>query len=70
MVLLHEWCAFGRVFMGRWNLLCPHSLLRGSFEDLVLVDGRLRWGRLENLFKEGSKSQDYDPQQVCCLWAT
>jgi hypothetical protein len=30
----------------------------------VLLDGRLRWGRLENLFREGSKSQDYDPQQV------
>lgn len=39
-------------------------LCRGSFEDLVLLDGRLRWGRLENLFEEGAKSQDFDPQQV------
>ncbi len=42
-----------------------HSInCRSSFEDLVLVNGRLRWSRLENLFKEGSKSQDYDPAQV------
>jgi hypothetical protein len=24
----------------------------------------MRWSRLENLFEEGSKSQDYDPAQV------
>lgn len=35
-----------------------------SFEDLILVNGRMRWSRLENLFEEGSKSQDYDPAQV------
>lgn len=39
----------------------------------MLVNGRLRWSRLENLFKEGSKSQDYDPAQVgsmrCALWS-
>ena len=43
----------------------PAPELRASLEDLVLSSGRLRWGRLENLFAEGSKSQDYDPQQVC-----
>ena len=46
---------------------CFHSIpgdCSSSFEDLVLVNGRLRWSRLENLFKEGSKSQDYDPAQV------
>lgn len=35
-----------------------------SFEDLILVDGRMRWNRLEGLFEEGAKSQDYDPAQV------
>ena len=30
----------------------------------MLVGGRMRWSRLENLFKEGAKSQDYDPAQV------
>ncbi len=28
------------------------------------MDGRMRWSRLENLFEESSKSQDYDPAQV------
>lgn len=28
------------------------------------MNGRMRWSRLENLFEEGSKSQDYDPAQV------
>lgn len=30
------------------------------------MDGRMRWSRLENLFEESSKSQDYDPAQVRC----
>lgn len=43
----------------------PDPAMRSaSFEDLILVNGRMRWSRLENLFEEGSKSQDYDPAQV------
>lgn len=44
----------------------PHApcCCSSSFEDLILVNGRMRWSRLENLFEEGSKSQDYDPAQV------
>lgn len=41
---------------------------RESFRELVLDgDGRLRWNRLENLIEEGSKSLDYDPQQLWLL---
>lgn len=29
--------------------------------------GRLRWSRLENLIEEGSKSMDYNPQQLWLL---
>ncbi len=46
------------------NLASPNRCRRSSFEDLILVNGRMRWSRLENLFEEGSKSQDYDPAQV------
>ena len=41
--------------------------LRSSLEDLILLDGRLRWQRLENLVREGSKSQDFDPSQIWTL---
>lgn len=41
--------------------------LRSSLEDLILQDGRLRWQRLENLVREGSKSQDFDPSQIWTL---
>ncbi|GAB4814519.1 hypothetical protein N2152v2_001565 [Parachlorella kessleri] len=54
-------------YMARRLLTDPAPELRGSFEDLILLDGRLRWSRLENLFREGSKSQDYDPQQLWLL---
>ena len=41
---------------------------RESFRELILTDrGRLRWTRLENLLQEGSKSQDFDPQQLWLL---
>ena len=46
----------------------PKCVLRDSLRELVLDDGgRLRWGRLQNLVEEGSKSQDYDPQQLWLL---
>lgn len=54
-------------YMARRLLTDPAPQLRASFEDLVLKDGRLRWGRLENLWTEGSKSQDFDPQQLWLL---
>jgi hypothetical protein len=41
---------------------------RESFRETVLDEnGRLRWSRLENLIEEGSKSLDYDPQQLWML---
>jgi predicted unusual protein kinase regulating ubiquinone biosynthesis (AarF/ABC1/UbiB family) len=54
-------------YMARRLLTDPAPQLRASFEDLVLQDGRLRWERLENLWSEGSKSQDFDPQQLWLL---
>ncbi|KAL4858875.1 Protein ACTIVITY OF BC1 COMPLEX KINASE 3 [Chlorella vulgaris] len=54
-------------YMARRLLTDPAPELRSSFEDLVLVNGRVRWSRLENLFEEGSKSQDYDPAQLWLL---
>ena len=45
-------------------------LYREYFRELVLdYNGRLRWQRLENLIEEGSKSLDYDPQQLWLLAA-
>ena len=45
-------------------------LCREYFRELVLDNnGRLRWQRLENLIEEGSKSLDYDPQQLWLLAA-
>lgn len=54
-------------YMARRLLTDPAPELRSSFEDLILVNGRMRWSRLENLFEEGSKSQDYDPAQLWLL---
>lgn len=54
-------------YMARRLLTDPAPQLRASFEDMVLKDGRLRWGRLENLWKEGSRSADFDPQQLWLL---
>ena len=33
----------------------------------ALQDDRFRWNRLENLLREGSKSQDFDPAQLWLL---
>jgi len=54
-------------YMARRLLTDPAPQLRSSLEDMVLKDGRLRWARLENLFREGSKSQDFDPAQLWLL---
>lgn len=54
-------------YMARRLLTDPAPELRGSFEELVFQDGKLRWKRLENLLREGSKSQDFDPAQLILL---
>eukprot|EP00798_Chlamydomonas_sp_ICE-L_P023264 gene23264-30493_t len=41
--------------------------LRASLEDLVIEDGKIRWNRVENLMREGSRSQDYDPAELWLL---
>lgn len=46
----------------------PHPVLSTpTTQDLILSKGRVRWRRLENLFEEGSKSQDFDPAQLWLL---
>ncbi|KAI8476423.1 MAG: ABC1 family-domain-containing protein [Monoraphidium minutum] len=54
-------------YMARRLLTDPAPELRGSFEELVFQDDKFRWGRLENLLREGSKSQGYDPAQLWLL---
>ncbi|GFH18502.1 uncharacterized protein HaLaN_15320, partial [Haematococcus lacustris] len=44
-------------YMARRLLTDPAPELRHSFEDLILKEGQFRWNRLENLMREGSKSQ-------------
>lgn len=51
-------------YMARRLLTDPAPQLRASLEDLVLKDGKLRWARLENLWREGSKSMDFESGQV------
>ncbi|MEW5308834.1 MAG: hypothetical protein WDW38_000764 [Sanguina aurantia] len=54
-------------YMARRLLTDPAPELRASFEDLILKNGDFRWNRLENLIREGSKSQDFDPAQLWLL---
>ena len=54
-------------YVAKRLLTDPAPELRYSLEDLVLYSGRLRWNRLENLVREGSKSQDFDPAQIWAL---
>eukprot|EP00890_Picochlorum_soloecismus_P001229 jgi/Picsp_1/2106/NSC_05571-R1_uncharacterized aarf domain-containing protein kinase chloroplastic-like len=54
-------------YVAKRLLTDPAPELRTSLEDLILEDGRLRWQRLENLVREGSKSQDFDPSQIWTL---
>lgn len=51
-------------YMAKRLLLDPAPELRSSLEELVLIDGRVRWSRMENLLREGSKSSDFNAQ-VC-----
>jgi aarF domain-containing kinase len=45
----------------------PDPSLRSSLEDLVLSEGALRWGRIENLLREGSKSIAFDGSKLWLL---
>eukprot|EP00882_Tetradesmus_deserticola_P015416 GHRQ01016426.1.p1 GENE.GHRQ01016426.1~~GHRQ01016426.1.p1 ORF type:complete len:252 (+),score=158.14 GHRQ01016426.1:139-894(+) len=54
-------------YIARRLLTDPAPELRASFEDLVIKDNQLRWNRLENLLREGSKSQDFDSSQLWML---
>jgi len=54
-------------YMARRLLTDPSPRLRASLESLVLRDGQIRWNRLDNLLREGSKSSDFDPEQLWVL---
>lgn len=54
-------------YVARRLLTDPAPELRSSLEDLILQNGRLRWNRLENLIREGSKSYDFDSSQIWTL---
>ncbi|EIE23034.1 ABC1-domain-containing protein [Coccomyxa subellipsoidea C-169] len=51
-------------YMARRLLTDPAPELRGSFEELVLEGGRVRWNRVENLVVESAKSASFDPSQL------
>lgn len=53
--------------MAQRLLTDPAPELRANLEDLILEDGRLRWGRIENLVREGSKSIAYDRSKLWLL---
>jgi hypothetical protein len=50
--------------MARRLLTDPRPQLRDSFAELLFKDGSFRWNRLENLLREGRKSDDYDAAAV------
>lgn len=54
-------------YVAKRLLTDPAPELRSSLEDLILQQGRLRWNRLDNLVKEGSKSYDFDTSQMWTL---
>mmetsp|Transcript_65590 Transcript_65590/g.207452 ORF Transcript_65590/g.207452 Transcript_65590/m.207452 type:complete len:476 (+) Transcript_65590:754-2181(+) len=54
-------------YMARRLLTDPQPELRSSLEELLLSDGTFRWGRLEGLLTEGSKSQGFDSSQLWLL---
>lgn len=54
-------------YMASRLLTDPAPELRTSFEELIIKDGSFRWSRLENLVREGSKSQFFDPTQLWLL---
>ena len=51
-------------YMARRLLTDPRPQLRDAFAELLFKDGQFRWNRLENLLREGAKSDDYDAKAV------
>ena len=51
-------------YMARRLLTDPRPQLRDAFAELLFKDGKFRWNRLENLLREGSKSDDYNGRDV------
>lgn len=51
-------------YMARRLLTDPRPQLRDAFSELLFKDGQFRWNRLENLLREGSKSDDYNGSEV------
>jgi len=51
-------------YMARRLLTDPRPQLRDAFAELLFKDGKFRWNRLENLLREGSKSDDYNGADV------
>jgi aarF domain-containing kinase len=51
-------------YMARRLLTDPRPRLRKSFAELLFKDGQFRWNRLENLLREGRKSDDYNAAGV------
>ncbi len=51
-------------YMARRLLTDPRPELRKSFAELLFKDGQFRWNRLENLLREGRKSDDYNAAGV------
>eukprot|EP01024_Parvocaulis_polyphysoides_P059333 TRINITY_DN6411_c1_g2_i1.p1 TRINITY_DN6411_c1_g2~~TRINITY_DN6411_c1_g2_i1.p1 ORF type:complete len:772 (-),score=111.76 TRINITY_DN6411_c1_g2_i1:714-3029(-) len=54
-------------YMAQRLLTDPAPELRESFEELVLIDGEVRWNRIENLIREGSKSSNFDSEKLWML---
>ena len=51
-------------YMARRLLTDPRPQLRDAFSELLFKDGQFRWNRLENLLREGAKSDDYNGADV------
>ena len=51
-------------YMARRLLTDTRPQLRDAFTELLFKDGQFRWNRLENLLREGAKSDDYDAKAV------
>lgn len=51
-------------YMARRLLTDPRPQLRDAFSELLFKEGKFRWNRLENLLREGSKSEDYSARDV------
>jgi len=54
-------------YMASRLLTDPEPKLRQALEETLFKEGRLRWGRFEELIEEGRKNQDFDPNQMWLL---